>query len=296
MILQPFFSLIQLNTHIVHLFMAGGIDKYFKEFPDGGYWKGKNYVFDKRFSHAPAEKEKITTTNANSSQFNEECNTNGIDAMATTTSTTNTDPMSKCEACGKAWDMYRGKRRCPTCGVPSLICKDCWQLDHDNVRKIPPTVRCDLCVEQNVRSKKQLNEKIQSDIDRYEKDSLRKGTLIPVVATTTTTNSGNSNNNNNNNNNPDNVTRLFLKNMCRKKMTEEVLMSTFPGITHIVWRMDHRTSTFLGQGWIEMESPIAASNCMARSGEVVLGRPLYVEYQPPDLKDTWPPRKNCVLR
>merc|ERR1711937_477576 len=33
--------------------LQGGIDKYFREFPDGGYWVGKNYVFDKRFSHAP---------------------------------------------------------------------------------------------------------------------------------------------------------------------------------------------------------------------------------------------------
>ena len=24
--------------------LQGGIDKYFKQFPDGGFWKGKNYV------------------------------------------------------------------------------------------------------------------------------------------------------------------------------------------------------------------------------------------------------------
>lgn len=26
----------------------GGIEKYLLEFPDGGYWQGKNFVFDKR--------------------------------------------------------------------------------------------------------------------------------------------------------------------------------------------------------------------------------------------------------
>jgi len=26
--------------------LQGGIDKYFKAFPDGGYWQGKNYVSD----------------------------------------------------------------------------------------------------------------------------------------------------------------------------------------------------------------------------------------------------------
>ena len=28
--------------------LQGGIEKYFKEFPDGGHWRGKNFVFDKR--------------------------------------------------------------------------------------------------------------------------------------------------------------------------------------------------------------------------------------------------------
>ena len=28
--------------------LQGGVEKYFKAFPDGGHWKGLNYVFDKR--------------------------------------------------------------------------------------------------------------------------------------------------------------------------------------------------------------------------------------------------------
>ena len=28
--------------------LQGGIDKYFKHFPDGGNWAGKNYVFDSK--------------------------------------------------------------------------------------------------------------------------------------------------------------------------------------------------------------------------------------------------------
>jgi predicted sulfurtransferase len=35
--------------------LQGGIDKYFKQFPEGGLWKGKNYVFDKRFSVSDQE-------------------------------------------------------------------------------------------------------------------------------------------------------------------------------------------------------------------------------------------------
>lgn len=28
--------------------LQGGIEKYMQAFPDGGYWQGKNFVFDKR--------------------------------------------------------------------------------------------------------------------------------------------------------------------------------------------------------------------------------------------------------
>ena len=39
--------------------LQGGIDKYFKQYPEGVLWKGKNYVFDKRFSHAPPAVEAV---------------------------------------------------------------------------------------------------------------------------------------------------------------------------------------------------------------------------------------------
>ena len=68
--------------------LQGGIDKYFREFPDGGWWKGKNYVFDKRFAHAPPT---VGNTNGKVS-------------------------MGECESCHKPWDRFHSKRRCPTCG------------------------------------------------------------------------------------------------------------------------------------------------------------------------------------
>ena len=79
-------------------------------------------------------------------------------------------------------------------------------------------------------------------------------------------------------------------------MTEEVLMELIPGITHIVWRIDGKTGNFFGQGWVQMESPEAAAAAVARSGEKVLGRPLFIDYQPPDGKDVWPPPRSAVGR
>lgn len=192
--------------------------------------------------------------------------------------------MGKCEGCGKAWDKYRGKRRCPTCGVPSLTCKECYQADQDGIRKLDRNIRCDLCVEQNIRSKKDLRMKEQRELAEYEKRMTELGLLHAAPETDTVGVP-----------NPNGVTRLYLKNMCKKKMKEDVLMEVLPGITHIVWRLDRRTKQFFGQGWVEMKTPDDAARAVAKSGELVLGRPLCVEFQPPDGKDSWPPPNSKVV-
>ena len=33
--------------------VRGGIERYIKTFPEGGYWKGKNYLFDRRLEQVP---------------------------------------------------------------------------------------------------------------------------------------------------------------------------------------------------------------------------------------------------
>ena len=289
-------------SHSPNSTCSGGIDKYFKEFPDGGYWKGKNYVFDKRFAHAPQavhvqqQEAAVTATVAKDDE--------PVTAEATKTTNTTTTPLSKCEACLKPWDKFRGKRRCPTCGVPSLICRDCWQADQDGIRKIDKTIRCDLCVEQNIWSKRELRAKEERELAAYEAKLKERGLLlarkvaesetkqtkkVPVISATSVSPAAIDN--------PDNVTRLYLKNMCRKNMTEEVLMDHLDGITHIVWKTDRKNGhAFLGQGWVEMESPEAAVRAVAKSGQKVLGRPLYIEYQSPDGKDAWPPPMSSVTK
>ena len=244
--------------------LQGGIDKYFKEFPDGGHWKGKNYVFDKRFSHAPPKIDgKIHGTTNDS--------TNKQQASV--------DVMGKCEACQKPWDMYRGKRRCPTCGVPSLICRDCFLADKEGRNKLGKEIRCDLCVEQGITSKHEVRQKEEEGINKYEQKMARKGLLMPEALAP----------------NPDKITRLHLKNMCRKNMDEHSLCEALPGITHIVWRTDRKSGNFLGQGWVEMATPDDAARALLRDGKIKLfGRPLYITYQPPDGKDAWLPPSSKV--
>lgn len=211
--------------------------------------------------------------------------------------------MSKCEACQKPWDRFGGKRRCPTCGVPSLICKECFDTKGKaNLRD----VRCDLCVAENITSKYSLRAKEQQEIEQYEQKLVDRG-LIPqpeakgerlkVTSSSAAKEAPRSYNNKSNMKiprNPNGITRLFLKNMCRNSMDEATLMEFLPGITHIVWKSDRKSGQFLGQGWVEMATPEDAAKAVAKNGQRVLNRPLYVNYQPPDPKDVWPPPNSKV--
>ena len=259
--------------------LQGGIDKYFKEFPDGGYWQGKNYVFDKRFAHAPPKidgelhgrKESIDETDKKQSVTQASAQVPPAAALPV---------MGKCEACAKPWDMYRGKRRCPTCGVPSLICKECFLADKEGTKKLGPTVRCDLCVEQGIFRKRDLRQKDEQDIREYETKMAEKGLLTPNKAEAP---------------NPQGITRLFLKNMCRKRMDEATLLENLPGITHIVWRTDRKTGNFLGSGWVEMATPEDAARAVAQDNKlVVFGRPMGISFQAPGGKDAWPPPSSAI--
>jgi predicted sulfurtransferase len=278
--------------------LQGGIDKYFKEFPDGGYWKGKNYVFDKRFAHAPPKIDGEVHGRSRDGDTDPKASENSFPSK-------NSDAMGKCEACRKPWDMYRGKRRCPTCGVPSLICKECFLADKEGTKKLGKEVRCDLCVEQKIFTKRHYKEQDERFIANYESKMRAKGLLLPGGDKNT-----DSNNTHKNDSdvgaaptvpNPKQITRLVLKNMCRKNMTEEALMEALPGITHIVWNtMRNRKNPggepiFTGMGWVEMASPEDAARAVGQSNQLTLfRRPLGIAFQPPDGKDVWPPPNSKV--
>ena len=210
--------------------------------------------------------------------------------------------MGKCEACHKPWDMYRGKRRCPTCGVPSLICKDCFLADKAGTRKLGREVRCDLCVDQKIFKKRDYKAQDERLIADYESKMRAKGLLLPggtpnrdeerdssVAAAAPTVP------------NPNHITRLVLKNMCRKNMTKEALVEALPGITHIVWHTIRNRKTpsgepiFMGMGWVEMGTPDDAARAVAQSNRLRLfHRPMGIAFQPADGKDIWPPPNSKV--
>lgn len=123
-------SAFMRNKGIQNVFqLEGGIHRYLDAFPEdgkrnylfvyltafilfislmvGGYWIGRNYVFDKRFNH-------------------------GAETSVT---------ISKCVHCSKPWDRYQAQKKCVKCKMEVLFCKEC-----QKIKPAPnATLFCPLC-------------------------------------------------------------------------------------------------------------------------------------------------------
>lgn len=105
--------------------LQGGVERYLKAFPDGGHWRGKNYVFDKR--------EAISAGNLNGD--------GGVVRKTKETKDT------VCCLCKEPWDRYVGKKKCTMCGVPVLMCTACMSKSKKDKNLV---LRCPLCVEEDI--------------------------------------------------------------------------------------------------------------------------------------------------
>jgi len=134
--------------------LKGGIHKYLEAFPAGSdsQWSGKNYTFDKRFAHGAAGGE--SSVHDGPSAESEPV----VDEEETTRSRqSSSDPavevLGRCAGCSVPWEKYRGKRRCPVCGVPLLLCTQCAASgEHSNIK-------CSLCKEDEKLGRRPFNKK-----------------------------------------------------------------------------------------------------------------------------------------
>ena len=263
--------------------LQGGIDKYFRDFPEGGWWRGKNYVFDKRFAHAPP----VIETLEREAKKNQ--------AEGGQSSEQTPQAMGKCEACHKPWDKYRGKRRCPTCGVPSLTCKECHDLDANKIKMLDRSVRCDLCVQEGITSKRQIRERENKEMEQYEMKlrelygfEIQKKKKKPAQAMGKRKVKSAPN--------PNNVTKLFIKNLCSKQVDQEQLCELCPGITHIEWITDRKTGNWYGSVFVEMATPEDAALAVGSlNKQKAYNRVLNVSYSQPDPKSIWPHPNNKIV-
>ncbi|KAL7484715.1 hypothetical protein ACHAW6_010333 [Cyclotella cf. meneghiniana] len=96
----------------------GGIERYVKTYAEGGYWRGKNYLFDRRMEQTPQIK---------------------------SSGDVESDIESKCCLCRVKWTVYRGQFKChrSLCGVPVIVCDSCARPATENPRRLI----CELCQE-----------------------------------------------------------------------------------------------------------------------------------------------------
>jgi predicted sulfurtransferase len=112
--------------------LQGGIERYLKAFPDGGHWRGKNFVFDKR--------EAISAENPDGDG-------GVVRKQAASKKVVDTaEAKAKCCICDKDWSRYIGKKKCRMCGVPVLMCDGCMSRS----KREDLLARCPLCVEENI--------------------------------------------------------------------------------------------------------------------------------------------------
>ncbi|CAH9145007.1 unnamed protein product [Cuscuta epithymum] len=71
--------------------LYGGIQRYLEQYPDGGFFRGKNFVFDHRVSVGSSDSKVLGT----------------------------------CLACNSSFDDYSSRNRCIFCRMLVLICKNC---------------------------------------------------------------------------------------------------------------------------------------------------------------------------
>mmetsp|Transcript_11620 Transcript_11620/g.17875 ORF Transcript_11620/g.17875 Transcript_11620/m.17875 type:complete len:493 (+) Transcript_11620:165-1643(+) len=229
--------------------LRGGIERYMKTFPQGGFWKGKNYLFDRRMEQLSEDKSKATV----------EAETN-----------------SRCCLCLQKWTIYRGKFKCSQglCGVPVIVCDSCRQPALGN----PNSLTCELC-KVGYKAPKlmpdlvSLKRKAESQLVKNgkEKTSEHKKISAPISPTNETLCDD----------------RLFISRLPLI-VTKTKLSELLGGDIKIVhWIRDRKSGAFYGSCIVQMNSTYLAKQAVERSIKVNKKK-VKVSFAK-DQGDMWPP-------
>ena len=236
------------------------------------------------------------------------------------------ETVGKCEACRKPWDRFRGKRRCPTCGVPSLICKDCFDLDANGTKKLGKDVRCELCVEEMITHKAQIWDREKQELADYE--AKQKQIAYEKRAAKKEEKDANKANGIEEEEefgedegyekkeragrngrekgeeglkdltsglkpeqNTNHTTKLWIGNLHTQKVGEKSLATAIPNIKFVQWINEGATGKWKGCCFAEMNSAEDAALAVAagKAEKKLFGRQIRINYQETDSRSRWPP-------
>ena len=164
-------------------------------------------------------------------------------------------------------DMYRGKRRCPTCGVPSLICRSCFDADKAGTKKLDKYIRCDLCVAEDVKSKREFREKEEKEAEEYERKLRQRqqndGGYKHLAEKPCRRDEGRL----------DTISNSITVSESRGHHPSKSTLIDFlypAKVTHIQWLTDRNTGNLYGSAFIETSASEDAGLVLASDGHVVL--------------------------
>ena len=186
----------------------GGIERYVKTFPDGGYWKGKNYLFDRRMEQTSHTKPL------------EDVENDIQDA--------------KCCLCHTKWTIYRGQFKCnrSLCRVPVIVCDSC---STTTAIQTPEALVCSLC-QQGYKAPTEMPDLVTMK---------RKAEQI-ITTTTTTTNNNNNNNNKKQRTKIFYKDRLFLRRVPLTVSYTKIKETLNGGVDKVLWLTDKNHGGFYG--------------------------------------------------
>lgn len=235
--------------------MRGGIERYVKTFPDGGFWKGKNYLFDRRMEQIPGTKDEQKVEKE-------------VD--------------SKCCLCRQKWTAYRGKFKCSQslCGVPVIVCSAC----DARALKHPEKLTCELCKEGykapgSAPDLVALKRKAESLVEQTGEGSSKKAKLDLKAS---------------NKNAATHLDRLFLSRLpltiTKTKLCNALRCAKTLKLVH--WLGDKNSGAFYGSCILELHSPEATKQIMAQSAGIKIDKKkIKIAFASiKDGEEEWPPK------
>jgi predicted sulfurtransferase len=207
--------------------IQGGIERYLKTFPNGGYWSGKNYLFDKRMEQLPEYKDSTKVEQEVAVQMK-----------------------AKCCRCRIPWTTYRGKYKCSQtlCGVPVVVCDSC-HMHVLNDPQIGRTLQCELCrqgyrapqqvpdlVALRLKAEKLVKEKSHQEQNRTkgEEEISKKNTRNPPGIPC--------------------IDRLFLSRLPLNVSRTQIQEWLQTPIQHIHWLTDKTSGAFYGSCIVQIDA------------------------------------------
>lgn len=234
--------------------MRGGIERYVKTFPEGGFWKGKNYLFDRRMEQVPGTKD-VTKVEQE------------VD--------------SRCCLCRQKWTYYRGKFKCSQslCGVPVIVCTSC----DAKALKAPERLTCELCKE-GYKAPEVLPDLV--GLKRKAEVSLDVG-AIPEQEFLHSAKKNKSTTEQQSHVHGD---RLFLSKLPLSATKSKILAALGGEAVKLVhWLTDRKTAAFYGSCIVQMSSTDATAEAMTKSIRVDKKK---IKIAPVSVRDDeeWPPK------